>query len=62
MNTNVVNIYIIKQDIHINILPIAYILPIAGQTAGQNGLKLFVDTHGRPGGIIKKIQHFFLYF
>ena len=42
----------IKQDIHIYILPLAYILPIAGQTAGQNGLKLFVDTHGRPGGII----------
>ena len=25
-------------------------LPIAGQTAGPNGLKKFVDTHGWPGG------------
>ena len=32
-------------------------LPIAGQTAGPNGLKFFVDTHGWPGGAIgyKKI-------
>ena len=37
-----INIYIIKQDIHI------YMLPIAGQTAEPNGLKIFVDTHGRP--------------
>ena len=29
---------IIKQDIHI------YMLHIAGQTAGLNGLKFFVDT------------------
>ena len=27
-------------------------LPIAGQTAGPNGLKLFVDTHGWPEGVI----------
>ena len=26
--------------------------PIAGQMAGPNGLKLFVDTHGWPGGDI----------
>ncbi len=26
--------------------------PIAGQTAGQNGLKVFVDTHGKPEGDI----------
>ena len=31
--------------------------PIAGQTAGPIGLKLFVDTHGWPGGDkAKKIQ------
>ena len=23
----------------------------AGQTAGPNGLKLFVDNHGCPGGV-----------
>ena len=27
-------------------------LPIAGQTAGPKGLKLFVDTHGLPWGDI----------
>ena len=40
-------IYIIKQDIHI------YMLPIAGQTAGPNGLNFFVDTHWWPGGVLK---------
>ena len=34
------DIYIIKQDIHL------YMLPIAGQTAGPNGLNFCVDTHG----------------
>ena len=36
-------------------------LRIAGQTVGPIGLKFFVDTHGRPGGVIgKKIfEHFF---
>ena len=35
--------------------------PIAGQTAGPNGLKFFVDTRGLPGGVIrlKKFEHFF---
>ena len=32
------NLYIIKQDIGM--------FPIAGQTAGPNGLKFLVDTHG----------------
>ena len=32
-------------------------LPIAGQTAGPNGLKLFVDTHG--GGVSKAKNRFF---
>ena len=27
---------------------LVYILPIVGQTAGQNGLKFFLDTHGWP--------------
>ena len=27
-------------------------LPVAGQTAGSNGLIFFVDTHGWPGGVI----------
>ena len=27
-------------------------LPIAGQTAGPNGLKLFVDTWVWPGGVL----------
>ena len=38
-------IYIIKQDIRINV----YMLAIAGQTAGPIGLKFVVDTHGWPG-------------
>ena len=42
-------IYIIKQDIRMYII---YMLPIAGQTAGPIGLKIFVDTHGWPGGVI----------
>ena len=28
--------------------------PLAGQTAGPNGLKFFVDTHESPGGDIEK--------
>ena len=36
-------IYIIKQDSRI------YLLPLAGQTAGPNGLNFFGDTHGWPG-------------
>ena len=28
--------------------------PIAGQTAGPNGLKFFVDTRGLPGGVIRQ--------
>ena len=43
MNTNVVNIYIIKQDIHINMLP------IAGKTAGPDGLKFLREPMGAPG-------------
>ena len=39
-------IHIKKQDIRI------YMLRIAGQTAGPNGLAFFVDTHGLPGGNI----------
>ena len=27
-------------------------LAIAGQTAGPNGLNIFEETHGYPGGII----------
>ena len=51
-------IYIIKQDIHM--------LPIAGQTAGPNGLKFCVDTQRWPGGVFgcKKrffSQHFFFH-
>ena len=41
-------IFIIKQDIRIYI----YMLPIAGQTAGQIWLKFFVDTKGWPEGVI----------
>ena len=38
-----------------------YMLPIAGKTAGPNGLKFFLDIHGWPGGChrLKKIQYFF---
>ena len=36
-------IYTIKQDIRIYII---YMLPKAGQTAGPNGLKFYVDTQG----------------
>ena len=36
-------------------------LPIAGQTAGPNGLNFFVDTHGWPGGFkAKKFDFFFV--
>ncbi len=41
-------IYKIKQDIRIY----KYVAPIAGQTAGPNGLNFFVDTHGWQGGVI----------
>ena len=36
-------------------------LPIAGQTAGPNGLTFFVDTQGFPRGVsgFKKISTFF---
>ena len=27
-------------------------LPIASQTAGPNGLNIFSDTHGFPGGVL----------
>ena len=38
-------------------------LPIASQTAGPNGLKFFVDTHGWPEGVIgQKIKFFFSKF
>jgi len=37
-----------KQDIHIHI----YMLPIAGQSAGPNGLTFYLDTHGWSGGVI----------
>ena len=33
-------------------------LPIAGQTAGLNGLNFFVETRG----LLKKIRHFFQLF
>ena len=46
----ILDIYIIKQDILIYVY--IYMLPIAGQTAGPNGLKLFADTHGWPEGVI----------
>ena len=29
-------------------------LPIAGQTAGPNRVKYFVDTHGWPGVLLAK--------
>ena len=29
-------------------------LPVAGQTAGPNGLKFFVDNHGLSGGVFSK--------
>ena len=35
-------------------------LPMAGQTGGPNGLKCFLDSHGRPGYLKpKKIQNYF---
>ena len=39
-------------------------LRIAGQTAGQIGLKFFVDTHGWPGGCyrLNKIENIFSQF
>ena len=40
-------------------------LPIAGQTAGPNGLNFFVDTHGWPREFLgKKIEKkmFFIIF
>ena len=38
-------------------------LPLAGQTAGPNGLKFFVNTHGWLGGVLgnnNKISNIFL--
>ena len=55
MNTNVVNIYIIKQDIHINILP------IDGQTAGPDGLNFLENPWVPQVTLAKKILNFFLY-
>ena len=38
-------------------------MPVAGQTAGPIGLKLFVDTHGWPGGVVgSKNEIFFPFF
>jgi len=38
-------------------------LPLASQTTGPNELNFIVDTHGWPGGVIrKKIDIFFLIF
>ena len=34
-------------------------LPIAGQTAGPNGLKFSVDTHKRPGVLKAKQNRIF---
>ena len=34
-------------------------LPIAGQTARPNGLKLFVDTNWCPGGVKGEINIIF---
>ena len=31
-------------------------LPIAGQTAGPNGVKIFVDTQGWPGGVLEYLK------
>ena len=37
--------------------------PIAGQTAGPNGLKFFVNTQGLPGGVLGlKIEFFSTFF
>ena len=36
-------------------------LPIAGQTAGPNGLKLFVDTYGWTGSVIGKKNRVFYF-
>ena len=41
-------IYTIKQDILI------YMLPIAGQTAGPNGVNFCVDTHEWGGDALAK--------
>ena len=37
-------------------------LPIAGQTAGLNGLNFFVDTHGWPGCFRQKNRIYFSTF
>ena len=37
-------------------------LPIAAQTAGPNGLKFFVDTHGWPGGVLGKRKFEIIFF
>ena len=33
--------------------------PIARQTAGPNGLKFFVNTHGWPGVVFKALKNDF---
>ena len=40
-------VYIIKQEIIY-----IYMLSIAGQTSGPNGLNFFVGNHGWPGGVL----------
>ena len=34
-------------------------LPIAGQTAGPNGLTFFVDNQGWPGGVAINFNRFY---
>ena len=38
-----------------------YMLPIAGQTAGPNGLKFFVDTHWWSGCVNYFFSNFFFH-
>ena len=42
-----------KQDIH------RYRFPLAGQTAGPNGLKFLVGTQGQPRGVTQAKKSFF---
>ena len=37
-------------------------LPIAGQTAGPIGLKIFVDTHGCLGDVMSLKKNYFQIF
>ena len=55
---NFKKIYIINQVVHI------CMLPIAGQTAGPNGLNFFLDTHWWPWGVLgfKKSNFNFKFF